>query len=145
MPKPSQYSLICSARYNSLSIPALLRTFSFLTLPIRDTPTKLLKKLYRKNIHFPSLSTSHTPCLCSVQRRWYNNLLHIYSYWPLSPILYCSGNFSALPKLYTPYSFCLPHPNQPRLLNKYQINMGFSHFHGIWITIFVPYLIDVVK
>ena len=28
--------------------------------------------LHLKNIHFPSLSTSHTPCLCSVQRRWYN-------------------------------------------------------------------------
>ena len=24
------------------------------------------------NIHFPSLSTSHTPCLCSLQCRWYN-------------------------------------------------------------------------
>ena len=23
------------------------------------------------------------------------------------------------------------HPNQPHLLNRYQINMGFSHFHGI--------------
>ena len=28
--------------------------------------------LHLKNIHFLSLSTSHTPCLCSVQRRWYN-------------------------------------------------------------------------
>ena len=24
-------------------------------------------------------------------------------------------------------------PNQPHLLNKCQINMGFSHFHGIWV------------
>ena len=24
-------------------------------------------------------------------------------------------------------------PNQPHLLNKYQINMSFSYFHGIWI------------
>ena len=39
-------------------------------LSIRGTPTKLLKHflLY----HFRSLSTSHTPCLCSIQRRWYN-------------------------------------------------------------------------
>ena len=29
--------------------------------------------LHLKNIHFPSLSTSHTPCLCSLQRRSYNN------------------------------------------------------------------------
>ena len=28
--------------------------------------------LHVKDIHFPSLSTSHTPCICSVQRRWYN-------------------------------------------------------------------------
>ena len=37
-------------------------------------------------------------------------LLHIDSSWPLSPIHYCSGYFSALPKLYTPHSFCVPHP-----------------------------------
>ena len=40
-------------------------------------------------------------------------------------------------------------PNQPHLLNKYQINMGFSYFHGIGvlsgINILVPYQIDVVK
>ena len=28
--------------------------------------------LHLKNIHFPSLSTSHTPCLCSLQRRSHN-------------------------------------------------------------------------
>ena len=57
------YSLIC------FSIPALLRTSSFLTRSIRDTPTKLLKQkfekfdetLHLKNIYFLSLSTSHTP------------------------------------------------------------------------------------
>ena len=32
--------------------------------------------------------------------------------------------------LYTKRS-SLP-PNKPHLLNKCQINMGFSHFHGIW-------------
>ena len=40
-------------------------------------------------------------------------LLPIDTSWPLSPILYCSGHFSALPKLYTlytPHSFCVPHP-----------------------------------
>ena len=40
-------------------------------------------------------------------------------------------------------------PNQPHLLNKHQINMGFSHFHefvilsGIYIL--APYQIDIVK
>ena len=43
VPKPSQYSLIGSTRYLP-SVPALLRTSSFLTLSIRDTPTKLLKQ-----------------------------------------------------------------------------------------------------
>ena len=37
-------------------------------------------------------------------------LLHIDISWPLPPILYCSGHFSALPKLSTNYSFCVPHP-----------------------------------
>ena len=34
-------------------------------------------------------------------------------------------------------------PNQPHLLNKYQINMGFSCIHGIWvllgINVLAPY------
>ena len=30
--------------------------------------------------------------------------------WPLFPIPYCSGHFLALPTLYTPHSFCVPHP-----------------------------------
>ena len=41
---PNHLNSLCSALLaNSLSIPALLRTSSFLTLSIRDTPTKLLK------------------------------------------------------------------------------------------------------
>ena len=40
-------------------------------------------------------------------------------------------------------------PNQPHLFNKYQINMGFSHFHEFGILsgmyIFAPYQIDIVK
>ena len=43
---------------NSLFHPALLLTSSFLTPSIRDTP-KTSQTLYLKNIHFPSLSTSH--------------------------------------------------------------------------------------
>ena len=37
-------------------------------------------------------------------------LLRIDTSWPLSPIFYCSGHFSALPKLYTSHSFYAPHP-----------------------------------
>ena len=39
--------------------------------------------------------------------------------------------------------------NQQHLLNKYQINMGFSHFHKFGILsgmyILAPYQIDIVK
>ena len=41
------------------------------------------------------------------------------------------------------------HPNQPHLLNKYHINMGFSHFREFGISsgmhILAPYQIDIVK
>ena len=37
-------------------------------------------------------------------------LLHIDISWPLSLILYCSAHYSTLPTLYTPNSFCAPHP-----------------------------------
>ena len=76
-----------------LFIPALLRTSSFLTLSIQDTPyssspthlfipnsihsrhsNQTSQTLHLKNIHFPSVSTSHPPCLCSVQR--YYDILH---------------------------------------------------------------------
>ena len=40
-------------------------------------------------------------------------------------------------------------PNQPHLLKKYQINMGFLHFHEIGILsgmyILAPYQIDFLK
>ena len=51
MSKPSQYFLIHSTR-QLLSIRALLRTSSFPTLPIRDTPTKLLKHLISRTFTF---------------------------------------------------------------------------------------------
>ena len=51
MPKPSQYHLICSLA-NFLSIPALLRTSSFLPLSIYDTKTKLLKHFISRTFTF---------------------------------------------------------------------------------------------
>ena len=42
-----------------------------------------------------------------------------------------------------------PLPNQPHLLNKYKINMWFSHFYEFGIlslmNILAPYQIDIVK
>ena len=52
---PLQYSLIYSTR-QSISIPALLLTSSFLTVLIHDSPTKLLNM----NIYFLSPSTLNT-------------------------------------------------------------------------------------
>ena len=69
LPKPTQYSDLLA---NSLSIPAILRASSFLTLSIRDTAANLLKHLISRKFYFSSLSTSHTQCLYSVQRRLYN-------------------------------------------------------------------------
>ena len=50
MPKPYHYYLICSTRY--LSISAHLLTSSFITLSIRDTPTKLLKHFISRTFAF---------------------------------------------------------------------------------------------
>ena len=43
----------------------------------------------------------------------------------------------------------LLYPNQPHLLNKYQINMGFAYFRWVGvlsgINVLAPYQIDVFK
>ena len=81
---------------NSLSIPALLHTSSFLTLHSRHS-NQTSQTRHLKNIHFPSLSTSHTQCLCS---NIVGTITPSYRHFlALSPIFYCSGHFSALPKL----------------------------------------------
>ena len=68
---PNHLNILGSALLASyLSIPVLLHTSSFLTVSIRDQPTKLLKHFISRT--FLSLSTSHPPCLYSVQRCWYN-------------------------------------------------------------------------
>ena len=50
---------------------------------------------------------------------------------------------------YVFYLHVLTYPNQPHLLKKYQINMGFLHFHEIGILsgmyILAPYQIDFLK
>ena len=56
---------------NSLSIPAPAHLFISNSIHSRYS-NQTSQTLHLKYIHFPSLSTSHTTCLCSVQRRWYN-------------------------------------------------------------------------
>ena len=76
---------------NYLSIPGLLRTSSFLTLSIRDTPTKLLKHFisrtftsFSQHFSYPMPMLRTTPLV--------QLLLRIDTSWSLSPILYCSGH-----------------------------------------------------
>ena len=75
---------------NSVSIPTLLRTSLFLPLSIRSWHShQSSQTLHPKKIHFPSLSTSHTPCICSVKPRLYNYSFEIDTSLHLYPILYC--------------------------------------------------------
>ena len=83
--RPNHLNTLWSALLaKSLYIPALLRTSWFLTLSIHDTPTKLLKHFISRTFTF-SLSTSHTPCICSEQRSWHNYTFTVTS--PLSELL----------------------------------------------------------
>ena len=96
--------------------------------------------LQLKNIHSPSLRTSHTPCLCSVQSHWYNysfilTLLDLYPQYSIggflpifylspilpilypqssiSPILYPQTLFSASHALYPSFILCTPSLSHP--------------------------------
>ena len=51
VPKPTQYSLIRST-LQSISIPALFRTFSFISQSIPETPTKFLKHFTARTFTF---------------------------------------------------------------------------------------------
>ena len=67
-------TLLSALLADSLSIPAVLRTTSFLTLsiPFLTLSNVLNSRTFTQGHSLNSLSTSHTPCLCSVQRRWYS-------------------------------------------------------------------------
>ena len=102
--------------------------------------------LHLKNILFPSLSTSHTPCPCPVQRRWYNYSF-IYRYYLTfipNPLL-LSTLFSDLHALYP--SLCttsFSHPPSaatcyPRYLKQSTSSNG-SLYSIICIRPLFPYL-----
>ena len=84
----------------------------FVTLPPNFSNTLSI------NIHFPSLSTSSTPCLCFVQRRWYNYSFIIiiisyrhYAFMP-NPVL-LSKHFSAPHVLYSSFILCTTSISHP--------------------------------
>ena len=77
---------------------------------------------------------------------FYTHILHtfLYSYFTYISILL------SIYVLYSNVNYIYIYiPNQPHLLNKYQIYMGFSHFHefGILSGMFIlaPHQIDIVK
>ena len=64
------------------------------TRPALTTAIKTIMAIF-KNVHFPSLSTSHTPCLWS-----FGTITPSYTLLGLYPqSIYCSVDFLALPKL----------------------------------------------
>ena len=77
---------------NSLSIPALLRTSSFLTLSIRDTPRNFSNTSSQEHsLSFSQQFSYAVPLLHTTPL--VQLFLHIESFWLLSPILYCSEHF----------------------------------------------------
>ena len=103
--KPFHYFLILSTRqlpFNSRSSThRFIPHFIYSCLSYQTSQT-----LHLENIHFPSLSTSETPCLCSMQRRWYNYSFLKTRIYTQSSV--AQNSFSALVTLYTPQSFCVP-------------------------------------
>ena len=108
MPKPSQYSLICSTRklrfYSSSPTHRFIPNYPFVTLQPNVSNTSSPEHSLSFSQHFsypmPLLRTTPLEQL----------LLHRDTTWPFFPVLYCSAHFSALPTLYTLNSFCAPHP-----------------------------------
>ena len=107
--RPNYLNTLWSALLtNSLSIPALLSTSSFLTISIRDTSTKLLKNYISKTFTFllSVLLIPHASAPYNVVGTITPPNRH---FLPLSPILYYSAHFSAFLIVYTPHSFHVPH------------------------------------
>ena len=97
-------------------------------------------------IHFPSLSTSHTPRLCSVHRRWYNYSFFIdtliFAFIP-NPLLLTQP--SALNMLSTPHPFGVPRrfhilQQLPIATHLKQSSSNVSQFSIICIQPQFPYL-----
>ena len=132
---------------NSLSIPALLHTSSFLTLSTYNTLTKLLKHFIWRTFTFLLsallILTYPIPLLCT--KPLVLLLLHLDTCWPLSPILYCSIHFppfSAPHAQYPSFILCttsLSHPPSaatcdPRYLIQSTSSNGLSYsITCIWL------------
>ena len=105
--KTQHWSTILS---NSLSIPVVLLTFSFLTLSIRDSSTRLIK-------HFTSRTSTliFSVLLLPNAAASYNavgiiilSYRHLFAFIPNAMLL--SPVSSAPHAFYTPHSFCVTYP-----------------------------------
>ena len=129
MPKPSKYSLVGSTRLFPFYFSS--STHLFIRNSIHSWHSgQTSQTLYLKDIYFPSLNSSHTPCLLSVQRRWYNNYFFILTLLCLYPqsstaqhIFQCS--------YYQPPSFILcptslSHPSSASTCDPRYLQQSFS-------------------
>ena len=129
---------------NSLSVPALLRTSSFLTLSIRDTPTKLLKHFISRTFTFllSAFLIPHTSAPYNAVGTITPSYKHFLACIPNSLLL--RTLFSALQALYPSFilrTTSLSHPPSaatcdPRYLNlstsstSLQVHRLVSHAFG---------------
>ena len=98
---------------NSLSIPALLRTSSFLTLSIRDAPTKLLKHFISRTFTFllSALLIPHASAPCNAVCSITPSYGHFLAVLP-SPLL-LSTLFSSPHALYPSFILCTTSISHP--------------------------------
>ena len=147
-PHAQTISILWSALLaNSLSIPALLRTSSFLTLSIRDTPTKLLKHFISRTFTFllSELLIPHTSAPSNAVGTITPSYRHFLAFIP-NPLL-LRTLFSAPQALYPSFILCttsLSHPPSaanydPRYLKQSTSSNG-SPFSITCIRSPLPYL-----
>ena len=106
--KPCQYSLIHSALKLPFYSSSSMHLFILNSIHSwHSHQAAHCWTLYLKNIHFPSLISFHTPCLCSMQCCWYN-----YSFmWTLLTfipnLLFLCTLYRALHALYSSFIQCI--------------------------------------
>ena len=106
MPKPSQYSLIrstCQLPFYTSSAPPHSKLYPFV---IQQSNFSSISS-QEHSVSFSQHFSYPIPVLCKTQLL--DLILFILTSSNLFQIIYCSAQFSTLPTLYTPRSFCVPH------------------------------------
>ena len=89
------------------------------------------------NTHFDNTTRNYNICL-------YDASNVVKGTTNFMPILYCSSHFSALPTLYTPHSFCVPHPFHNLRYVKQSTSSNGSPFSLAFIRPPYPYLEHII-